>query len=165
MAAIEASTGSPIVGAAVDARIRAEPIVWLTTMAPTGRPCVVPTWFSWDGRAFRIFTKPTARKLRNVACNPHVMLALGNPHADFDVMLIEASAFAEAPAMALASVDGHLARYRAALSAIGLDRDEYVRTYSATMRIEPTRLLGWSGRSHLPQAAGSDRIGQAHLVG
>ena len=152
-------------GAQVDARIRAEPIVWLTTMAPTGRPCVVPTWFSWDGWAFRIFTKPTARKLRNIACNPHVMLALGDPHADFDVVLVEGEACAEAPATAAETVDGHLARYRLQLSAIGLDCDGYVRTHSASMRIEPTRVLGWSGRSHMPRGHRGGRIGQAQLMG
>lgn len=157
------STSPAIVGALVDARIRAEPIAWLTTMSPAGQPCVVPTWFSWDGRAFRIFTKPTARKLRNIVCNPHVMLALGDPHADFDVVLIEGRALVEGAAVAAAAVDGHLARYGHHLSAIGIDRHEYVRTYSATMRIEPTRVLGWSGRSHLPETTDAGASVRAHL--
>ena len=163
MAGRASSTTPAIVGAVVDARIRAEPIVWLTTMAPTGRPCVVPTWFSWDGRAFRIFSRPTARKLRNIACNPHVMLALGDPHADFDVVLVEGEACAEPPAIAAETVDRHLSRYRLQLSAIGLEREGYLRTYSATMRIEPTRVLGWSGRSHLARGTDAGHISQPQL--
>jgi aminoglycoside phosphotransferase (APT) family kinase protein len=75
--------------------------------------------------------------------------ALGDPLVDFDVMLIEGRARSEPAETAAAGVDDHLARYRRQLSDIGLDRDEYLRTYSATIRIEPTRVLAWSGRSHL----------------
>ena len=140
------------VSATIEARVRAEPIVWLTTVAPSGLPCVVPTWFSWDGEAFRIFTKPTARKLRNIGRNPLVMLAIGDPHADFDVVLIEGRAYQETTDVAGATVDGHLTKYGRQLSAIGLDRDEYLHTYSATLRVDPTRVLGWSGRSHLSRS-------------
>ena len=41
---------------ALDYRIRAESIVWLTTVSADGRPHIVPIWFGWDGRTFLAFT-------------------------------------------------------------------------------------------------------------
>jgi PPOX class probable F420-dependent enzyme len=51
----------------------------LATVRPDGDPAVTPMWFSWDGELIR-FTHTTARrKLRNIAHNPHVALAIVDP--------------------------------------------------------------------------------------
>ena len=55
-----------------------EPIVWLSTVRPDGSPHLVPIWFSWDGEALLIFSKPGAQKVRNLRARPSVMLALGD---------------------------------------------------------------------------------------
>lgn len=137
------------VSAEVDARIRDESVVWLTTVSTHGQPCVVPTWFSWDGCSFVVFTKPDARKVRNLVANPSVMLALGDPAADFDVLLIEARAELMSGRTADLVPDAHFRKYAGRMAAIGLDRAEYCSTYSAVLRITPTRYLGWAGRTHL----------------
>ncbi len=138
------------VGAGVRAALPllcAEPIAWLSTVRPDGRPHVVPTWFSWDGTSFLLFSKPDAVKVRNIRRVPAVMLAIGDPLADFDVQLIEGEAVLLDAPTAQVMPAGHLARYRAWLEAIGLDRDEYVTTYSQAIRIRPTRFLPWRGRT------------------
>ncbi len=149
-----------VVGAALPL-LHAAPIAWLSTVRPDGRPHVVPTWFSWDGTSFLLFSKPGAVKVRNIRRVPHVMLAIGDPLADFDVQLIEGEAvLLDAPAAEVMPA-GHLGRYRAWLEAIGLDRDEYVATYSQAIRIRPTRFLPWRGRSrgarHSDQSIGRGR--------
>lgn len=45
----------------------------------------------------------------------------------------------------------HFTKHAAAMAAVGLGRDEYVRTYSLAIRVTPTRFLPWGGRSHLDE--------------
>ena len=136
-------------GIALDRRIRSETVIWLTTVSAEGRPHIVPIWFSWDGRTFLVFTKPGAKKVRNIRSNPAVMLALGEPAADFDVVLVEGHAdVLDATASEVAPA-AFFDTYARRMSVIGLSRDEYLSTYSLALRIWPTRILGWAGRSHL----------------
>src|SRR5688572_14609755 len=61
----------------VDGLLRSEATIWLSTVAPDGTPHLVPIWFTWDGEAVWIFSKPHAVKVRNMRRNGRVMLALG----------------------------------------------------------------------------------------
>jgi nitroimidazol reductase NimA-like FMN-containing flavoprotein (pyridoxamine 5'-phosphate oxidase superfamily) len=47
---------------AIDARLRSERILWLSTIGADGRPHLVPTWFWWDGEALLVFSKPEAAR-------------------------------------------------------------------------------------------------------
>ena len=133
--------------ARIDRMLRAAPVVWLSSVRPDGSPHLVPIWFSWDGETILVASKPGAQKVRNLRANPTVMLALGEPEDDFDVGMLEGRAeLLDGPAAATLPV-AHLAKYRAQLAAIGLDRDEFVATYSQVIRIVPTRFLPWHGRT------------------
>jgi PPOX class probable F420-dependent enzyme len=135
---------------ALEERLATERVAWLTTVRPDGRPHVVPIWFSWDGQAFLVYSKPHARKVENLRERPDVMLALGDADADFDVILVEGRAeLIDRPAEP--PPGEHFAKYAAAMAAIDLDRDEYTRTYSLVIRVTPTRFLPWSGRTHLDE--------------
>lgn len=146
-------TVSPLPAAArIDGLLRREPVVWLSTVRPDGGPHLVPIWFSWDGCEVLVASKPGAQKVRNLRANPSVMLALGETEDDFDVGLFEGRAdLPTRPARELLP-DEHVAKYRGQLAAIGLDRDEYLATYSQVIRIRPTRFLPWHGRSIPPSA-------------
>lgn len=138
--------------ARIDGLLRTESTVWLSTASPDGTPHVVPIWFSWDGNRLFVASKPGARKIRNLRHNPRIMVALGEPEADFDVALIEAEAeLPEARTRDLIPPD-HLAKYASRMKAIGLDADEYLETYSQPLFIRPTRYLPWHGRT-TPQSA------------
>jgi hypothetical protein len=76
-----------------------------------------------------------------------VMLALGEPDEDFDVGLVEAEAeLPDVPTAALLP-EGHFAKYRERMAAIGLDDETYLRDYSQPILIRPTRFLPWHGRT------------------
>jgi PPOX class probable F420-dependent enzyme len=133
--------------ARIDAMLRSESVVWVSTVSPDGSPHLVPIWFSWDGETVLIASKPGAKKVTNLRANPSVMLALGEPDDDFDVGMIQGVAELPAePASALLPA-AHLAKYRAQMATIGLTRDEFLRTYSQVIRIRPTRFLPWHGRT------------------
>ncbi len=65
-------------GARAEGRLRGEEIAWLTTVRPDGQPQSVPVWFLWDGEGFLIYSRPGARKLRNIEANPKVNLNLNS---------------------------------------------------------------------------------------
>lgn len=133
--------------ARIDRMLRGEPVVWLSSVRPDGRPHLVPIWFSWDGEAILIASKPHARKVVNLRHNPIVMLALGEPEDDFDVGMIEGVAeLLDAPSRDVLPAR-HLAKYRDRMAAIGLGPDEFLVTYSQVIRIRPTRFLPWHGRT------------------
>ena len=137
----------------LDARLRSEWILWLGTTGADGRPHLVPTWFWWDGSSFLLFSKPEARKVRNLRANRSVMLAAGDPEDDFDVQLVEGDAeLLDEPTETLVPAD-LATKYADQLRELALDLGEFARTYSQAIRIAPTRFLGWTGRSRLPEAA------------
>jgi PPOX class probable F420-dependent enzyme len=133
--------------ARIDRLLRSEPVVWMSTVRPDGVPHLIPIWFSWDGEAILIASKPGAQKVRNLRSNPVVMLALGKPDEDFDVGLLEGRAeLLDVPAADVLPAS-HLTKYRAAMSAIGLTPDEFLATYTQVIRVVPTRYLPWHGRT------------------
>jgi PPOX class probable F420-dependent enzyme len=141
----------------MDRLLREEPVVWLSSVRPDGGPHLVPIWFSWDGLEILIASKPNAQKIRNLRANPSVMIALGEAEDDVDVGLLEGRAeLLDEPAAAILPVS-HLAKYRSQMAAIGLSPAEFVATYSQVIRIAPTRVLPWRGRTvplDPPAAAG-----------
>ena len=138
---------SPAAFTRIDRLLRDEPVVWLSSVRPDGRPHLVPIWFSWDGREILIASKPNAQKIRNIRGNPMVMLALGEAEDDFDVGLLEGQAvLVDAPASAVLPAS-HLAKYRRQMAGIGLSPIEFLATYPQVIRIVPTRFLPWHGRT------------------
>ena len=144
----------------IDGLLQSEASVWLSTVAPDGRPHLVPIWFTWDGERLFVASKPGARKVRNLQHNARLMLALGEADEDFDVGLIEAEAeLPDAPTRALIPAE-HFRKYEAAMRALGLGPDEYCETYSQPIVIRPTRFLPWHGRT-VPRSAVADAGGPA----
>ena len=127
-------------------KLSSEPVVWLSTVRPDGAPHLVPTWFLWDGEALLVWSKPNAVKVRNLRANPRLMVAVGDPQADFDVGLIEASATLGEPGSA-AIPDAFFAKYAVELAAAGLDAERFRAIYSQAVRVVPTRFLAWHGRA------------------
>lgn len=51
-------------------RLEASRNYWVATMAPDGRPHVMPVWGLWLDDAFWFSTGPTSRKAKNIARDP-----------------------------------------------------------------------------------------------
>jgi PPOX class probable F420-dependent enzyme len=130
-------------------RLGRETVLWLGTTGPDGAPHLVPVWFVWDGEAFLVFSKPNAVKVRHIAGEPRVALALGEPDDDFDVRLIEARAeLVERPTREVLPAS-FLEKYATELAELGVGPGEYASTYSQVIRISPTRFKPWRGRTWL----------------
>ena len=76
-------------GARAEERLRSEEIAWLTTVRPDGQPQSVPVWFLWDREGFLVYSRPGARKLRNIEANPKINLNLNSNENGGDVVRAE----------------------------------------------------------------------------
>ena len=70
-------------------RLSAEPIIWLGTVRPDGRPHNVPVWFAWHDPMVLIFSMPKTAKVRNVGLSPAVSLALDSADGGQDIVMAE----------------------------------------------------------------------------
>lgn len=130
-------------GARAEGRLRGEEIAWLTTVRPDGQPQTVPVWFLWDGEVFLVYSRPGARKLRNIEANPRVNLNLNSNSAGGDVVRAECAAEVLADAPAATEVGAYLEKYREAIGRIGFDPEGFARSYSVAIRATPARWQVW----------------------
>lgn len=127
----------------VDARLRAEPILWLSTVRPDGRPHLVPVWFLWDGATIFIYSQPGAQKLRNLAANPAATVALEAADEGEDIAIIEGVAEVMSAADAPAIIPAYAAKYARGIAGLGLTIETMLADYSKLIRVTPRRLLAW----------------------
>ena len=73
-------------------RLTAEPVIWLGTVRPDGRPHHVPVWFSWHDPLVLIFSMPGTAKVRNMRVSPAVSLSLDSADGGRDIVLAEGRA-------------------------------------------------------------------------
>ena len=125
----------------IDRRLRSEPIIWLATVRPDGRPHLVPVWFFWDGTSVLIFSQPNQQKLRNIAHNPRVMLALETLDQGDDVVTLEGMAELVPEGTFDPTLPVYAAKYEALLRRLGMDAQAMAKAYSQAIRVTPTRLL------------------------
>jgi PPOX class probable F420-dependent enzyme len=129
----------------IEAALRDDPVVWLSSVQTNGQPHLVPVWFHWDGDRIVAFSKPNARKVANLRDEPRVMLAVGTPGPEFDVELIEATAeLPDGPADDIMP-EGFGAKYRELLHRAGLTVQRFAEVYSQPIVLRPTRFLGYGG--------------------
>ena len=124
-------------------RLRGEQVAWLTTVRADGQAQSSPVWFLWDGDTFLVYSQPDAQKVRNVAANPRVSLHLNDDGEGGDIVTLEGRAAVEPDTPRADRVDGYLAKYRAAIDALGYEPGPFARTYSTAIRVRPTRVRAW----------------------
>jgi PPOX class probable F420-dependent enzyme len=122
-------------GAHIDQRLHAEPIIWLSTVRPDGRPHLVPVWFWWDGATILIFSKPSAQKVRNLRHSPHVMLALDTADEGEDVVLLAGRAELLGQDAPRSTLPQYADKYAALMERIGITAASMAAEYTQTIRV------------------------------
>ena len=128
-------------GAHIDQRLRAEPIIWLSSVRPDGRPHLVPVWFLWDGAAMLIFSKPAAQKVRNLRHNPQVVLALDSADEGEDVVLLEGRAELLGDGAPRSTLPQYAEKYAALMTRIGITAASMAAEYTQAIRVTIDRLV------------------------
>jgi PPOX class probable F420-dependent enzyme len=130
--------------AAADTRLRAESIIWLTTVSASGTPQSSPVWFLWDGSEFLIYSSKDGQKTRNIAVNPRVGLHLdGNGQGGANVIFEGTARTDRDPASVDAIPAAYAAKYEAQIEAFGWTAASLVRDYPHVVRVTPTRVRIW----------------------
>jgi PPOX class probable F420-dependent enzyme len=125
----------------INQRLREDPIVWLTTVRPDGRPHAVAVWFLWDGETFLIFSKPNNQKIRNLQHNPNVLLAVDDTHKGNDPISIEGTATLLESGETDTTLAAYVEKYGVRIKHIGFTPGTMATAYSQGIRIVPTRVL------------------------
>ena len=125
----------------IERRLRSEPIIWLSSVRPDGRPHLVPVWFLWDGSSFLIFSQPNAQKVRNLRRSPQVMVALEATDEGEDVAIFEGKATLLDDPTITPLLPAYVEKYAALLRRIKSDPATMAASYTQAIRVIPTRLL------------------------
>ena len=129
----------------IDVALERDDVVWVSSIRPDGRPHVVPVWFIWDDGSIVVFSKPSAQKVRNFRRDPRAMVAVGAPTPGFDIELIEADADLSPGPTDETARGRFAAKYETALARAATTVEEFAAVYSQSIRLRPTRWLGWGG--------------------
>lgn len=122
-----------------DQRLRSDPIIWLCSVRPNGRPHAAAVWFLWDGSSILIFSMPTAQKVRNLRHEPRVTLALDDTHAGDDPITLEGTAEILEPSVVTTQLPAYAEKYGELMKEIDLPPDKMAQIYSQPIPITPTR--------------------------
>jgi len=129
--------------AAAGERLRSEVIAWLTTVDRTGQPQSTPVWFWWDGQGFLLYSRPHARKLRNIGGNSRVALHLEGNRVGGDNVIFEGSAERLDEALPADRSSEYIEKYRQRIESYGWTAESFAADYSVAIRITPTRARIW----------------------
>ena len=129
--------------AAAEDRLRAEPVIWLTTVNGAGQPQSTPVWFLWDGTEFLIYGSKDGPKTPNIAANPKVSLHLeGNGRGGGNV-IFEGEARIVPDAPLADAVPDYVAKYGPIIDSYGWQREGFASDYPHAIRVRPTRARIW----------------------
>jgi PPOX class probable F420-dependent enzyme len=125
-------------------RLSTEPIIWLGTVRPGGRPHNVPVWFAWHDPMVLIFSMPKTAKVADLRLSPAVSLALDSADGGQDIVL------AEGRAELIAGADRHphflAAKFREkyAQSMGVMSFDQWRSTFSQPLLVHVERIIAWT---------------------
>jgi PPOX class probable F420-dependent enzyme len=125
----------------IDKRLRAELMMWLSTVRPDGRPHLVPVWFLWDGETILIFSQPNQQKLRNLQHNPNVVVALDTAGQGDDALIIEGKAELLNDPGVSTVLPAYAEKYKERLELYGWSGESMAQDYSQAIRVTPTKFF------------------------
>ena len=128
-------------------RLRAEHVIWLTTVKPNGTPVPTPVWFLWSSDEFLIFSEPGTAKLANISQNASVALNFNSTADGGDVAVFTAQASTDPGGPTGPEWDAYVAKYETAIHQLEMTPEMTPETfraaYSTLIRVEPSRIRGW----------------------
>ena len=118
-------------------RLRNEKVAWLTTVRAEGVPQPTPIWFLWQEGTFLIYSKPDARKVRNIRRNPNVAINFNTDEWGGRVVVFRGRATVDEGAPLANRVPAYLDKYRQGIADLKMTPETMAREYSVAIRVEP----------------------------
>jgi PPOX class probable F420-dependent enzyme len=123
----------------MEEHLTADPIVWLTTVSPAGRPAPRPVWFVWDGAAITIYSLNNGAKLRHIEANDQVSVHFNSTRDGGDVVVIGGTASRVPDPPPPSEFPGLLDKYGPQIEQMGRTPQWYDDNYGAAIRVIPER--------------------------
>lgn len=124
-----------------EARLRQNLMAWLSTVRPDGQPVTVPVWFLLrEDHTILLYTKPGSAKLRNIADNPKVSLALDVCDLGRNIVRLEGIARRADDQPTADKHPAYLAKYTERIGALFETPEQFAAQYSTTVIITPTKV-------------------------
>ena len=122
-------------------RLHSNLIAWLTTVRPDGQPVTVPVWFLLrDDETILLYSKPDQAKLRNIARNPKVSVALDVTDIGRNIVRLEGTAIQVYDQPAASKNAAYLAKYTERIAALFGTPEQFAMLFSTAIIITPTKL-------------------------
>jgi PPOX class probable F420-dependent enzyme len=119
-----------------------EPIGWLTTVTPKGRPAPRPVWFVLDGEDVVVFSRPGTAKLRHIEANSEVSFHLNSDEHGGAILVVSGKAHVEEGTASEAP--GFRDKYASHYAGAGFSTPEaFDAEYSVRIRVVPERSWGF----------------------
>jgi PPOX class probable F420-dependent enzyme len=126
-------------GARALARLATEPIGWLTTVDPEGRPQASPIWFVWRDGEILIYSHRRAPRNANIEAQPLVAFNLNTDPGGGDVVTMEGVARIDFGIGPAAADPDFQAKYRALIADEGWTAEWHAGKYPVPILVRPTR--------------------------
>lgn len=130
-------------GARIAGRLRDELVAWLVTVAADGTPVPTPVWFLWDGESVLVYSQRDKPKLRHIAVNPRVALAMRTDEHGDDLAVITGDASIDTATPAADQLPAYLEKYRDEIARQDFDPAGFAAEYSVAVRVQLTKLRAW----------------------
>ncbi len=125
----------------VESRLRNNLMAWLTTVRPDGQPVTVPVWFLLrEDETLLLYSKPQAAKLRYIAANPKVSLALDVCDLGRNVVRLQGVARVDLDQPAADKHPAYLPKYTERSAALVDTPERFAAEYSTAVVITPTKV-------------------------
>ena len=124
-------------------RLHDDVVAWLTTVRPDGLPQTSVVWFLWREGEILVYSRPHARKLRNIAHNEGVSFALNSDRQGDDMLTISGTARIDASLPPAHRIDAYLDKYRDGIRGLGMTPESFGDDYSVLIVITPVLVRYW----------------------
>jgi PPOX class probable F420-dependent enzyme len=129
-------------GQRVSRRLDEERIIWLTTISKRGVPSPRPVWFLWDGDRFLIYSRPNTYKLEHIRDHELVAINFDGDSLGGNIIIFSGKAYIDDEAPKADQVPAYIEKYREGLKRINMSPEQFAKSYSVAVRIEPTGVRG-----------------------
>ena len=129
-------------GARALAHLRQDPVIWLTTVSPSGAPLPMPVWFVFDGQESLLVYSINGTRVRNVGANPLVALSCPSDSEGTDVVVFSGEAMFDPDAPPADQNPAYLEKYEQRIGGLEMTPASFAETYDTPIRIRLTRLRG-----------------------
>ena len=126
--------------ARIDARLRSDLMMWLSTVRPDNRAHLVPVWFLWKDGFIYVFSKPD-QKMRNLEQNNSVMLGVDDTKGGNDPIMLGGDAELMKHADLPPEVhEAYAAKYGERLKEFDWTMESMAAEYSEVIKITPSKV-------------------------